>query len=323
MKLNKIFALGLAALTLTACSDDDDNVSWNTNPDVTVQLGEQSVLIKENKGMFFIPIEVKGERNGNIRVTVEVEESAVAPDTKPAVEDANYIITTKSVVISPDQDSFNLQLATVDDPQPGDDLSFALTISNVEYANLGPVSRTIVQINDKGASPMFDALPEKWDFECYLPQLSYSDGSTRPRTLVSWHSTMGKTGEMTEQADKTQLYPIAFSGFLGEAGPSGAETLNCYYRYDPSLAYGDFFVPYGSYMSGPFNFSFGAGNIVVGTPNGTIPARGGLSMIWNFDYTGFTYSEQFGLVVALADSGKAYGTYDYVEELNAVFAIED
>ena len=51
MKLNKIFAIALAALTLTACSDDDDNNflgGVNTASGVTVEMGNSQFTTQES-----------------------------------------------------------------------------------------------------------------------------------------------------------------------------------------------------------------------------------------------------------------------------------
>ena len=44
MKFNKIYAIALAALTLTACSDDDDN-GLNSTSGVTVQMQQSTMSV--------------------------------------------------------------------------------------------------------------------------------------------------------------------------------------------------------------------------------------------------------------------------------------
>ena len=70
MKFLKIFAIAVAAFSVASCSDDD--TSWNTESDVTVQMGEATFSTKEGRGMVSIPLTVSGERNGNIKVTLDV-----------------------------------------------------------------------------------------------------------------------------------------------------------------------------------------------------------------------------------------------------------
>lgn len=45
MKINKIFALLLAATLFAACSDDDND--WN-NGNATVSMGQTEISVKEN-----------------------------------------------------------------------------------------------------------------------------------------------------------------------------------------------------------------------------------------------------------------------------------
>ncbi len=55
MKLNKIFAIALAALTLTACSDDDDNNflgGVNSAKGVTVEMGNSQFTAQESEEFF-------------------------------------------------------------------------------------------------------------------------------------------------------------------------------------------------------------------------------------------------------------------------------
>lgn len=98
MKLYKIFAVALAALTMTACSDDDDKIGWNSNADVTVEMGQASISFKEGRGMVNVPVTVTGEANGNIMVTVACEETGL----NPAQEDVHYYVTDKTIIISPE-----------------------------------------------------------------------------------------------------------------------------------------------------------------------------------------------------------------------------
>ena len=54
MKLNKIFAVALAALTMTACSDDD-KLELNTASGVSVAMEDATFTIGENVDLFNVP----------------------------------------------------------------------------------------------------------------------------------------------------------------------------------------------------------------------------------------------------------------------------
>ena len=101
MKFNKIYAIALAALTLTACSDDDDN-GLNSTSGVTVQMQQSTMSVSEDmqQGVYYkVPIVVTGEANGPVEVTVEVQGTG----TTPATEDEHYVITDKTITIDADK----------------------------------------------------------------------------------------------------------------------------------------------------------------------------------------------------------------------------
>ena len=60
-----------------ACSDDD--ASWNTNADVTVEMGKTEVKVKEGVGLFNVPIVVNGETTAPVRVHVSMSRAATLP----------------------------------------------------------------------------------------------------------------------------------------------------------------------------------------------------------------------------------------------------
>lgn len=69
MKFNKLYAIALAALTLTACSDDDDN-GLNTTSGVTVQMQQSTMSVSEDmqQNVYYkVPVVVTGEANGPLK----------------------------------------------------------------------------------------------------------------------------------------------------------------------------------------------------------------------------------------------------------------
>ncbi len=94
MKLNKIFAAALAILTMTAC-DDDDPVN---TADVTVNMQQTQMSIAEDFSTgvyYYVPVVLSGETNGPVTVTIAVEGTGA----NPAVEDRDYMVTSKTIVI--------------------------------------------------------------------------------------------------------------------------------------------------------------------------------------------------------------------------------
>ena len=93
MKINKFLAYALAAVAMTACSDND---SFNSASDVTVSMGEATINAPEDfTGTYcYVPVKLSGKANGPVKVTVDVIEGENA-----AIETAHDFITSKSVVI--------------------------------------------------------------------------------------------------------------------------------------------------------------------------------------------------------------------------------
>lgn len=167
MKLNKIFAVALAALTMTACSDDD-KLELNTASGVTVAMEDATFTIGENVDIFNVPIEVTGEANGIITVTVQVKEGPANPDdpehpTQPAKEDVNYIITSKTVNIPAGDKTFGIEIRNNwEQGVINDDYVFELTIVDVKGATLGAQKSTVVTIEN--VDDAYTMMCGKWTF---------------------------------------------------------------------------------------------------------------------------------------------------------------
>lgn len=144
MKLNKIFAIALAALTLTACSDDDDNMNTAS---CTVNMKEQVVNASEDMVQdvyYYVPIEVTGNSNGPIRVTVEVSGTG----TTPATEGEHYIITEKTITIPAGQKVGQIEFHPTGDTDINEDRQFLMTIVSAEGATVGQNRTTVVNLLD-------------------------------------------------------------------------------------------------------------------------------------------------------------------------------
>lgn len=145
MKLNKIAAIALAALTMTACSDDDDK--YNTNP-VTVSMEQPTLSVTEDiaKDVYYnIPVVVSGETNGPVCVTVEVKEEG----TTPAKEGDHYLITSKTIVIPAGQTKGSIEFYPIGDEEQNQDRTFAVTIVSAQGATVAEgAATTIVTLLD-------------------------------------------------------------------------------------------------------------------------------------------------------------------------------
>lgn len=157
MKLNKILAFAVAALAMTACSDDkvEDYPSFlggvNTASGVTVSL-PQTFEADENEQPFYLPVEVTGEANGKIVVNVEVKELTSTPaNTEPAKPIEHYNITAKTVNIPGDEKTGYVEIYPVWEPGViNDDRVFEISITSAQGATVGNATCrvTIVNIDD-------------------------------------------------------------------------------------------------------------------------------------------------------------------------------
>lgn len=142
------------AAVFAACSDDEQK--WNTT-DAKVAMANEAISLKESKGLFNVPIAVTGERNANIQVTVEVKETGA----NGAKEDVHYMVTTKTLNISPDQEVGNIEIKTVDDTEINDPRTFSVTIVSAKGAKIEGNATTEITLKDNDAE-FYDKLAGKW-----------------------------------------------------------------------------------------------------------------------------------------------------------------
>lgn len=154
MKFKYLAILSLGAVAFAACSDDDAN--YNTNKDVTVELAQSSIRVSEdqlsNTAYNYIPVTVKGETNGPVRVTIEV-----APyGSDPAEADKNYVFTSYSINIPAGETTGQFQYYPKGNDVINPDLSFEVKIVNVEGASVGANNSTVVTLVDnEGLIPIY------------------------------------------------------------------------------------------------------------------------------------------------------------------------
>lgn len=160
MKFNKIAALLLLSGLFVACSDDD---SWN-GTDAAVSMGETEISVKENKGIFNVPVTVDGKLDGAVRVTVEVQETG----ENPAMDDVHYYVTSKTIVIPADATSGNIEICTVDDPDINDPRTFIVTIKEVLGAQVGNNKTTTITLKDNDAA-FYEKLQGAWKMTATSP----------------------------------------------------------------------------------------------------------------------------------------------------------
>lgn len=290
MKLTKIFALALAAMTMTACSDDDDR-SLNTAADVTVHMGETVVQVKENKGFFDVPVVVDGAANGYVEVKVKISDGTVNNDVEePAITDAHFYVTSDRIWINPDTKTGNIEIRTVDFRLPQKTRSFTVTIESVKGATIAQPATTTVYILDKGTSPKFDQLAGNW----------IVTGSAYDYDKQEYSDNFNAVGTFAVVDRNNMTFTI--SNFMGES----LLRLPLVYDYDEEVDYGDINARLGGVMATNVSFNDPIGVADILLTNGQNATSGIVAGTWNDNYTSVSFGKA-ELVVGIFKNGSATG----------------
>lgn len=229
MKYIKLFMLMAAVTLLGACSSDDD--SWNSAADVTVGMQSQNMTVSEGKGIFNVPIEVKGETDGNVFVTVEVKEVG----ENPAKEDVNYYVTDKTISIS--DGTGNVEIETVDDDDINDSRTFQVTIVDAKGAKISENASTTISLKDNDAE-FYSKLQGKWKMTCK---------NARTGAEINWDVKITGASDESEADYNKKLYITGMGGAESEVWLS--------FNYDKETRQGTVaFDQLGTYMMFAANY---------------------------------------------------------------------
>lgn len=285
MKYIKLFMLMAAVTLLGACSSDDD--SWNSAADVTVGMQSQNMTVSEGKGVFNVPIEVKGETDGNVFVTVEVKEVG----ENPAKEDVNYYVTDKTISIS--DGTGNVEIETVDDDDINDPRTFQVTIVDAKGAKISENASTTISLKDNDAE-FYSKLQGKWKMT----------GVDRDGEAVSWDVTIKGAADETEADFNKVLY---ITGINGE--PTCEAPLT--FSYDKTTRTGSVAFRMGEDVMGAYNFSIGPHIVVPFNKKDGAWSTDPITGTWSDDMKTLTFGE--GMLV-----GRLF-TYPDQQPTNYIF----
>ncbi len=266
MKLKKIYAVALAALTLSACSDDDNDA--NTAACV-VNMQEQTMTASEDIAQdtyYNVPIVVTGNANGPIRVTVEVSGSSGTP----AVEGEHYVITEKTITIPADKKTGYIEFHTTGDKEINDDRQFVMTIVDAEGATIGTNKTTVVNLLDDD-----HLLPEAYAkingiYSCVSDDGTFDLGiSTYP------------------EGDENYLKKAVIYGWQGYNWAQ----MECTFSYDVASGSVRLNIPVGSLVAEGVEFNgIGVANIFVcGYSSDGLSLGGSISVVSNPEVTEFEF----------------------------------
>lgn len=277
---------------MASCGNDDD---WNSAADVTVQMANAEMKAKENANLFYVPIEVVGQANGPIRVTVQVSEYS----ENPAKENVHYILTSNTVVIPDNDTKVSLEFAPVNDMDINDARLFVVTIVNVEGAAIGAQNTTVVTIADDD-SLFYEALQGTWTFN-YTDLFDDTPGSFK-MTLVG-------VDEGTDDYEKI-LY---FSGWGGASNLVAAVG----YNYDEDTKEILLEFPYGQTL-GQLNFTgLGACDVVLtGCDGNGYFTSGSCFATVSEDLKTITFDPFDGFYLLVVSNGQAKGGWNGYMEIS-------
>lgn len=294
MKLNKIFALMLAATMFTACSDDDN---WNGS-DVTVNMLNEEISVKENAGIFNVPIVVEGEMNGPVQVTVEVAEVGETP----AMDDVHYLVTQKTIVISAEDGSGSIEIMSVDDDEINDARTFTVTIVDVKGGTIGTQTATTVYLKDND-SVFYEKLQGAWTLNAK---------NARTGASISWNVNIVGYGEEESGYNQT-LYITGVNGYSWAM-------FELVYHFDMDTKTGYLELPYGTVIAEGVNSDLAdsPNNMVTGTldDEGYIVVDGGTTAEWSDDFKQITFVPEDMVWAWITDSSYNLNGYSWFSLVN-------
>lgn len=283
MKLSKIFILASAVLAFTACSEDDE---WNSTNGATVSMGQETMSVKESKGMFNVPITVTGERNAPVQVTVEV----VAAENNPATEDVHYLVTSKTVNISAEDEEGEIEILTVDDDDINVAREFIVNIISVKGASINESKKsTVITLRDND-SEFYEKLSGKWKM----------DGVDTRGGALSWNVNVIAADEEDEDYNK-YLYVTGMMGYNWTMAVLS-------YNYDMATNEGSVAFEMGNMFAEGVNFSgLGVCDVYLYSVEGGYFTETPIEGKWSDDFKTITFQETPFMYGALAQDGALNG----------------
>lgn len=230
MKFTKIFSVALLAVAFASCSNGNE---FNDAAGVSVDMKDATLVAVENATVFNVPVVVTGEPNGPVEVTVK---TAPVGNT-PAVDDKNYYVTSKTIIIPADSKTASIEIMPVNDNDENDPRTFEVTIVDAKGATIGSTKTTVVTIKDDDQDP-------------YL------------KMAGNWHMTGVSVFKNGEDADYTlkMVTPDPSSPEYGKiltaSGVLGSSLVYSTFSYAMDEATGDFTLELvcGTPASGNVNF---------------------------------------------------------------------
>lgn len=292
-----ILAMCMCAISFFSCEDDD---SINTSAAV-VSMGETTMSIKESKGLFTIPINVTGNRNGDVIVSVEVETS-----NENCVEDKHFIITSKRIRIPKDKETVNVEIKAVDDRVVNEDRVFTVKIANVSGATISEtLASTSVTLRDNDSDP-YERMAGKWKVTAYA---TFSDGEQ----ITEWNAVISTLDDDDPSYGKV----LVMSPWLSDDYTFFSHTIQ--FKYDTASNKASVALPLGTVMAEGQDFGtdengndFSNSSIKSASLNsmtGTIITKGSCPGEVSEDFTSISFNMPFLGVISNDKNQTMLGFY--------------
>ena len=105
---------------------------------------------KEGRGIIKLPIDIKGKRNGDVKLTLAVKSEY----ENPAVDEKNVYLTTHTIVVYPEDTFYNVEVTIVDDKDMNEPRYCDVAIVAAEGATITTPSFTKVETRTTTANLM-------------------------------------------------------------------------------------------------------------------------------------------------------------------------
>ncbi len=285
MKINKFLACAMAAVAMTACSDND---GFNTASDVTVSMGQATLNAPEDytgdNSFCYVPVKLSGKANGPVKVTVDVTEGTVA-----AIETAHYFITSKTVVIPEGETEVNVEFYPTGDTDINDDREFTMFIADVEGATVEGLDRTVITMLDD---------------DHYLPEAYAKIQGTYNFTAFSSNgSPVSQTWTITgvQEGEDGYLSKLTIAGIQGVTWTSYPATMS----FDANTKTASVKVNYGGFCAYEVTFNGGAlvADVMLATVSGnSLVSSGSCTLEADENYSSLSFPAGAEWVGALFES---------------------
>lgn len=309
--------LGTSVFTLSSCQDDDD---YNTKA-ATVGMGKTTFSVKENKGIFTIPVVATGDRNGDVLVNVEVE-----PVGNDCVENEHFIVTSKKIIIPKSKESANVEIKAIDNRAINADRSFIVKIVSVKGASCDDnLASTTVILLDNDNNP-YERLAGNWTVTAYVDD-TYTETYT-------WNTTITTVDEDDDAYGKE----LIVSPWVNDDYTFLSHVMH--FKYDASSEKVSLVLPLGKTMGEGLDFGkddlnndFSSASIISASINGatnSMLTNGSYAGEVSSDFTTITFNLPF-LGLIMNEQGQTMQTvangYTYISPLfyftKMVFTLKD